>query len=96
MATKSKSIKDCVILIGYNPEGDCIYSDMRDIADYYDGEHVWDDSKKVIRLRLQKVKGYLFNFEGDLDQEFETIFNLETGMHESGHARFADGTIQNH
>lgn len=96
MKAKAMNIKDCAILIGYNPEGNCVYNDSRDLADYYDGDHVWDSSEKVVHLRLQKVRGYLFNFEGDLDQEFESIYNLDTGMQESCHVGFADGTIHNH
>jgi hypothetical protein len=87
-----RTIKDTVILIGYNEAGKCVYSDSLETSDYYDGEHIWDDGKKVKKLKLRKVKGYLFDKEGELSQEFESIFNLETGIYESGFARFADGT----
>jgi hypothetical protein len=87
-------IKGMAILIGYNPEGKCVYSDILDLSDYYDGEHVWDKSQSVKRLKLQKVKGYLFDWDGNLDQEFESVFDLTTGIYKSGDCRFADGTVR--
>jgi hypothetical protein len=89
-------IKSKAILIGYDPDGKCVYSDIRDLSDYYDGEHVWDTSGPVKRLRLQKVRGFLFDSKGVLYQEFESIFDLKTGRFKRGHARLADGTIQKH
>jgi len=87
-------IKNKAVLIGYNPEGKCVYSEIIDISDYYEGEHVWDRSEPVKQLRLQKVRGFLFNAQGILNQEFETIFDLDTGICKSGFARFADGTVR--
>ena len=87
-------IKSTAILIGYNSDDTCIYSDLLDLSDYYDGEHVWDDGAVVKRLKLQRVKGFLFDSDGTLDQEFESIFDLTTGAYKSGYARFADGTIR--
>lgn len=95
MKSKGLKIKNCAILIGYDPEGNCIYSAALDLSDYYDGLHVWDKSENVKRMRLQRMKGYLFNSEGRLDQEFDSVFNLETGIYETGNARFADGTVRN-
>ena len=40
------------------------------------------------------MKGYLFNADGVLDQEFESVFDLETGIYKTGSARFADGTVR--
>jgi hypothetical protein len=88
-------IKGLALLIGYNPDNKCVYSDILDISDYYDGEHPWDDSKSVKKLRLSRVKGYLFSPKGVLDQEFETHFDIETGMYKASQTRFADGTVKN-
>jgi hypothetical protein len=85
-------LKSTAVLIGYNPDGKCVYSDIVDLSDYYDGEHVWDRDALVKRLKLQRVKGYLFDSAGNLDQEFESIFDLSTGVFKSGHIRYADGT----
>ena len=52
-----------------------------DLLDYYDGEHVWDDAASVKRLKLHRIKGYLFGSNGKLDQEFESIFYLSTGIY---------------
>jgi hypothetical protein len=87
-------IKDCAILIGYDPEGNCIYAEALDLADYYNVTHVWDDAGEVKKLRLERVKGFLFDADGLLAQEFESIFDLSTGIYHHGSARFADGTVQ--
>jgi hypothetical protein len=87
-------IKSQAVLVGYDADGKCIYSDFLDLSDYYDGEHVWDDAKKVKKMKLRKVKGYLFDSEGVLDQEFESVFNSQTGIYSSGYAKFADGTVR--
>lgn len=87
-------IKSTAVLIGYDPDGRCVYSEILDIHDYYDGERVWDESEPIIRLRLQRMKGYLFNFDGVLDQEFESVFDIKTGAYASGYVRFADGTVR--
>jgi len=94
MKSKALKIKSKAILIGYDLEGKCIYSDALDLGDYYDGLHVWDKGEDVKKMRLQRMKGYLFNSKGVLDQEFESIFDLETGIYKTGNARFADGTVR--
>jgi hypothetical protein len=81
------------VLIGYDPDDMCIYSDILDLSDYYDGEHVWDKGESVKQLRLQRVKGFIFDSKGILDQEFESIFDLSTGIYKSGYTRYADGTV---
>jgi hypothetical protein len=68
------------VLIGYDPAGRCVYSDILDLSEYYDGEHIWDKASSVKRLKLQRVKGYLFDKDGNLDQEFESTFDVSTGL----------------
>lgn len=87
-------IKDKAILIGYSPEGQCVYSEIMTLSHYYDGEHVWDSSDQIKKLRLQSMKGFLFNSTAQLDQEFESVFDLTTGIYKSGFSRFADGTLR--
>jgi len=87
-------IKDKAILIGYDPENKCVYSDILDLWNYYDGEHLWDNDEMVKKLRLKRMKGFLFNSAGILDQEFESVFDLNTGIYTSGYSKFADGTIR--
>ncbi len=79
--------------MGYDPDGKCVYSDILDLSDYYTGEHIWDRSSAVKRLRMQKVRGFLFDAKGVLGQEFENIFDLNTGVFKSGYSRHADGTV---
>lgn len=90
------NIYDKAVLIGFDPEGRCIYSEIIELGDYYDGEHVWDRGESVRKLRLQRVRGFLFDSAGVLSQEFESVFDLSTGIYKSGYARFADGTFREH
>ncbi len=87
-------ITDKAILIGFDPKGMCIYSEMIDLSDYYDGEHVWDRAESVKKLKLEKVRGMLFDSDGILEQEFESVFDLKTGIYKSGYTRYADGTVR--
>ncbi len=87
-------IKSTAVLIGYDAQGCCVYSEILALTDYYDSEHVWDKAASIKRLRLQRIKGYLFDAHGNLDQEFETEFDLSTGVFECGRTRFADGTVR--
>ncbi len=45
-------------------------------------------------LKLQRIRGSLFDHKCALDQEFESIFDLTSGIYNKGHARFADGTVR--
>jgi hypothetical protein len=96
MKSKNLKIRDCALLIGFDSKGRCVYSDAIDIATYYDGEHVWDSGVGVKKLKLEKVKGYLFDEKGELFQEFESIFDLKTGAFKSRSARHADRKLQQH
>lgn len=90
----SLNIFDTAILIGFNPEGACVYSEQIEFGDYYDHEHIWDSKEGIQKHRLRKVHGFLFSSTGTLEQEFESYFNLETGIYEQGWAKFADGTVR--
>jgi hypothetical protein len=94
MKSKNLKIKNNVILIGYNKEDKCIYSEATCVDEYYDGTHLWDDNKNVKKIELYKLKGYIFNSNGVLEQEFVSVFDLETGCYKSGESKFSDGTIQ--
>jgi hypothetical protein len=87
-------IRDRAILVGFDAENRCVYSESLSLFDYYEGEHVWDDDESVRRLKLRKLKGYLFDFSGILEQEFETRFDADTGEYSGEHVRFADGTTR--
>jgi hypothetical protein len=67
---------------------------MLPLADYWDGEHPWDDIERVKALGLSKLQGLLFGQSGELLQQFESTFNTENGAFQSGWARHADGTLQ--
>jgi hypothetical protein len=90
----SLTIKSQAVLMGFNPEGQCVYSDILTLSDYYDTEHIWDRSAFILELRLHRVKGFLFDAKGTLSQEFETVFDVTTGSYQESIAKFADGTVR--
>jgi hypothetical protein len=92
----SRAITDTAVLIGFAPDGKCVYSESIPLEEYWDGEHTWDSAEDVKRLRLEKLRGYLFDSDGDLLQEFESRFDLKSGIFAGGWARHADGTLQEH
>ncbi len=85
-------VKSTAVLIGYNADGRCVYSEIIDIHDYYDAEHIWDQPARIKRLKLEKVRGFLFRSDGELDQEFESNIDIRTGTYAGGSVRCADGT----
>ena len=93
---KAKRIKDTAVLVGLSPEGQCVYSALVPLGDYWDGEHVWDSGEEVVKLRLEKLKGFLFGAAGELLQEFESTFDQASGVFKSGWARHDDGTYLEH
>ena len=90
------AIRNIAILIGFTADGICCYSEQCSLGDYWDGEHVWDDDAAIIRLRLARVTGYLFESDGELFQQFESNFDPHTGIFQSGWARNSDGTVVQH
>jgi hypothetical protein len=89
----SKKLKDKVILVGYNELGQSVYSAFMSVHQYYDGEHPWDNSNQIRLLSLKTVHGYIFNDAGKLEQEFESNFNLETGIFERGWQKDEEGLV---
>ena len=65
-------ITDTAILVGFAVTGECVYSASIPLDEYWDGEHVWDDSTQVKKLQLEKVFGFLFGQSGNLLQQFES------------------------
>jgi hypothetical protein len=92
----SRAITDKAILVGLSPEGKCVYSDSIPLDVYWDGDHPWDCAEEVKRLRLEKLRGFLFDSDGELLQEFESTFDLGRGIFITGRTRHADGTFQEH
>jgi hypothetical protein len=61
-----RAIKEVAILIGLSPENNCVYSASLSLGDYWDGLHLWDDSRKLKRARLERLRGFLFGAKGEL------------------------------
>src|SRR5687768_1357656 len=91
---KHLQLKNCAVLIGLNPDGDCVYSAAIPLDEYWDGEHIWDSAKQIKKLKLQKLLGFLFGSKGNLLQQFESTFDLNSGVFSGGWARHEDGTVQ--
>jgi hypothetical protein len=88
------TITDTAILIGWSPEGRCVYSAAVPLGQYRDGDHVWDSHEAVKRLRLEKLRGFLFDSTAALVQEFESNFDVRSGRFINGWNKRADGTYQ--
>lgn len=86
-ALKTPKLKSVAVLIGYDSNRACVHSEVLNLDAYYDMEHVWDDAARVKRLKLKTIKGFLFAASGELQQEFETTFDLKTGKYTSDRAR---------
>ena len=94
--TVHRALRDIAVLIGLNSHGKCVYSAQMPLGDYWDGEHPWDDDEEIIKLQLERVRGYLFDSEGGLQQEFESVFDPATGRFVSGWAKDDEGAVQHH
>jgi hypothetical protein len=60
------SIRDTAALLGFSLDAKCVYSELVPLNEYWDGEHPWDRSEEVKRLRLARLRGYLFDSTGQL------------------------------
>lgn len=86
---KSLGIREQAVLIGFDADGEGVYSAVIPLAEYWDGEHVWDDDKQVKKLKLQRVVGFLFDKAGTLVQHFESTFDPKTGLFKKGSVKDA-------
>ena len=83
-----------VRMIGYNSQGQVVYTDCLDTGDFYDGEHVWDRTEFILRLNLVKVIGEKFDTDGTVSETWETAFSAATGEYIGSIATDSDGTIK--
>jgi hypothetical protein len=89
----SHKLKNTVVLTGQDKKGKCVYSALLSVHQYYDGSHPWDEAKQVKALSLRIVHGFIFGAKGEVEQEFESQFNLKTGIFEKGWSRDETGKI---
>jgi hypothetical protein len=73
-----------------------VYSAAIPLKEYQSGAHAWDTADGARELRLEKLRGFLFNAKGALIEEFENNFDAGTGSMTSGWTRHEDGTFQRH
>lgn len=87
-----RKIIDTAVLIGTSPDGECPYSALLPLEDYWEKEHLWDSDHGVKSLGLTLLRGFLFGSEGQLLQHFESRFSQDTGLFVSGWAVHEDGS----
>jgi len=80
-------------LIGYNAAEVIVYDEEISLDDYYDGEHIWDDSESTKRLGMVKLVGKLYGDAGNIFQEFESAFSPDSGDYIGGRASHDDGQV---
>ena len=87
------TITDIAVLIGWSPDGKCVYSAAIPLGQYWDGEHVWENLDDVKRLRLEKLRGLLFDSTATLIQALKATLTFVRSIHNwLENAR--DGTYQ--
>jgi hypothetical protein len=89
-----EKLYDTAKLIGYNQFDDIVYSERLSLCDYYDGEHIWDSSEGILKLRMARMVGKLYDATGKMFQEFESAYSVETGRCIGGRTKFDDGTTR--
>jgi hypothetical protein len=87
-------LKEKAILLGFDAEEKCVYSEVINRSDYYERNHIWEDDTTVKHLRLQRVMGYVFDSFGLMMQQFESSFDPNSGSFKNGWCRSADGSVQ--
>ena len=92
----NRPIVDTAILIGWSHDGHCVYSAAIPLKEYRSGGHAWDKADGARELRLEKLRGFLFNAKGALIEEFENNFDAGTGGMKGGWTRHEDGRFQRH
>ena len=85
-----------VRMIGYNSQGQVVYTDCLDTDAHYDGEHVWNRTESILRLNLVKVIGEKFDTDDTVAETWETAFFAETGEYLGSIATYSNGTTKRH
>ncbi|MBV8467446.1 MAG: hypothetical protein JO218_16010 [Burkholderiales bacterium] len=91
--THSRRLRNKVLILGYDPNGLNVYSAYMSTEKYEAGKHPWDKPEKLKALALRTLRGFIFDADGVLHQEFESQFDLVTGVFEQGWSRNDEGII---
>ena len=83
--------RHAAVLTGYDSARSIVYSEEITLDEYDEGTHVWDSSADILRLRLVRLIGELFDGDGQVYQEFESRFSPTTGMRVGGRVKHNDG-----
>ncbi len=70
-------MKDVAILKGYDEQNKLVYDIEISTHDYWDGDQVFDNPKTLKELKIVRIIGMLYDGEGKLFKQFETIWDKE-------------------
>ena len=91
--THSLRLKHQVFVVGFDPQGLNVYSAFMSAEKYETSKHPWDNPERLKALSLRTVHGYIFDEAGVVHQEFESQFDLKTGVFEQGWSRNDEGIV---
>ena len=74
-----RDIKAKAIVYAFDRAGLIVYSQILDLAVYYEGEHIWDSWERIKEIGIVRLVGALFDSAGGLSQEFEHPYDESTG-----------------
>ena len=83
-----------VLLIGLDDNGHVVVEERISVHEYYDSFHpILDEDANYRRQRgIRSVKGQIYNYEGNIDQEFVNTYGSRFEYVKS-RIIFADGTV---
>jgi hypothetical protein len=85
-----REIKSKAILFAFDGAGLVVYSQILDLGEFYEGEHLWDSWDRIKAVGIVRLVGALFDDAGNLIREYENIYDEETGClldHKTFYAR---------
>ena len=81
-----------VLLCAYDSSHAMVLEERLTIYDYYDGSPPMIEEDSFRRqYKIRYIRGRIFDYDGNLDQEFNTEYN-EDGAYIRGCAKHSDGT----
>ena len=85
-----REIKSKAILYAFDKARLIAYSQLLDLGEYYNGEHVWDTAERIRATGIVRLVGTLFDNDGNLLQQFEVTYDEGTGDRLESKATHAD------
>lgn len=91
---KKKKIKDVVIMVAADADGNVVEKTEVSYDDFYDGDGVpvVDSNDYRAHRGIRSLSGQIYNYKGDLQSSFENQYSAD-GAYIKGREVHADGTI---